>query len=91
MLRGDHRRDGFSSVREALSEAFAISLKSKRADALGGIAKLLVPVLQMAGQTEQALDVLGLAETAFKQLGDLQGVAQMQQFRRQIDPVTPSR
>ena len=90
ILRGDHLRDGLSAVREALSEAYAIIRKSKRAGALGEIAKLLIPVLQMAGQTEQALDVLGYAEAAFKQLGDAQGIAQMQQFRQQIDPVSPT-
>lgn len=90
MLRGDLQRDGLSSVRDTLSEAFSISLKSKRADALIGIGTLLERVLRMAGQTEQALEVMRHVETAFKQFDDARGIAQMQQFRQQIDPVSPS-
>ena len=89
MLRGDPQCDGLSSVRDALSEAFAISLKSKRADALISIGTLLERVLRTAGQTEQALEVMRHVETAFMQRGDGRGIAQMQQFRQQIDPVMP--
>ena len=89
-LRGDPQRDRLSVVRDALSEAFAISLKSKRADAVIGIGTLLERVLRSAGQTEQALEVMRHVETAFEQFGDVRGIAQMQQFRQQIDPVSPS-
>ena len=90
MLRDDPQRDGLSSVRDALSEAFAISLKSKRADALISIGTLLERVLRTAGQTEQALEVMRHVETAFKQFGDARGIAQIPQFRQQNDPVSPS-
>lgn len=76
LTRGDHERGELQVIYDELAEAFGIMTQVGRADGIGGIGSLLGQVLAMAGQTDEALAVLGKARDAFERLGKAGGLAQ---------------
>ena len=90
LQRGDHNRDGLQTINENLSEAFAISSKSGRINAVAAIGTLLAQVLAMGGETDRALEALGDAEAAYLKLGRQQGIEHVQELRRLIDQQRPT-
>ncbi len=64
---GQHRSGGLQRIRDDLEEAFALSRQLGRPDFIAGIGVRLAQVLAMAGDREQELQVLALAEDACAQ------------------------
>ncbi len=85
LQRGDHNTGGIQQIYEDLSEAFAISLRLGRPDAIGAIGPLLVQVLAMGGHKDEALKVLQFTAEAFEKLGNTQGLTQVRQLREKIN------
>ena len=84
MQRGEYRSGGLQQIHDDLAEAFAISRQFGRPDAIGAVGELLAQVLAMAGDCEQELQVLALAEEAFATIGDRDGVQRVRALRLEI-------
>ena len=84
LQRGDHQTGGLQQIYEDLAEAFTISLKLGRPDAIGWIGQLLAQVLAMVGQQDEVLKVLDYAEAAFTKIGNVQGLEHVRQLREMI-------
>jgi hypothetical protein len=84
LQRGDHNTGGIQQIYKDLSEAFGISLKLGRPDFIGGIGQLLVQVLAMGGQRDEALKVLKHTEETFDKLGNTWGLTRVRQLREMI-------
>lgn len=81
---GQHQSGGLQRIYDDLAEAFAISRRLGRPDAIGAIGQLLAQVLALAGEREQALAVLALADEAFTRIDAADGLAQVRALRAAI-------
>ena len=82
--RGEHESGGIQTIHEELAEAFGISLKIQRPDAIGPIGNLLGQILAMAGEHEEATKVLTASAEAFRTIGHEDQAAQSTQLIEMI-------
>jgi len=87
LQRGEHKTGGLQKIHDELAEAFAISVKLGRPEAIAAIGQIFAQVLALGRQCEQALDVLAKAEGAFAKLHDAEKLAQLRAFRATIGGV----
>ena len=81
LQRGEHKTGGIQKIHDELAEAFAISVKLERPDAIGAIGRLFAQVLAMGGDHEQALEVLDQTEAAYKRLNDKSALMAIHELR----------
>lgn len=84
LQRGEHESGGLQPIHDDLVAAFAISRQLGRPDFIGGIGQLLVQVLAMGSEREEAQDVQTLTEAAFARLDNAAGLARVQALRETI-------
>ncbi len=75
---GQHRSGVLQRIHDDLDEAFAISRRLGRPDAIGAVGELLAQVLALAGERQPALQVLAFAEEACAQRSALADAAAAQ-------------
>jgi tetratricopeptide (TPR) repeat protein len=84
LARGDHEKGDIQIVFEELIEAFEISDKLQRPDAIGPVGNLLGQVLALGGHPDEAVNILETAGAAFAKIGQADGAAQCRQLIAQI-------
>lgn len=85
MARGELESGAAQTIHDELAEAFAISIKLGRPNAIGMTGFLLAHVLAMAGHRDEARSVLDQAEAGFAKIGDAAGLDDIRQLRERLN------